>query len=439
MIRRRFGLHGKFVIGLLVAAALPFFIGLIFFETLGYRYLIEQRGREHQVDAAALISAISQAANAEADKLRTWLASESDLGNELARLSGADARPSPAQARMLDEIWASLPDDDPQLRAVLRNPVADSLRRYQKVHKAAVEIMATDEVGHLLAATDKPSDYRQADEQWWQQGARLEPDQFWRDTIIFDDSAGSFTIDVVLPYHRDGRLQGVLKMGLEVSQLVPHLIMRGIQNDASWHFVLRSGHILISSDSEIRTPGRQVPFELLQEMRSQEHGWTLVDDEQKGQQIIGFSAFQADYFEPNAYVVFYSGTSELFEPVWGNFIGLGIAGLSLLGLCLLAGFFLVQRKVLSPLVRIERAIHAMSVLARQRQRGSEPEQLLQQQEVEARLRDIQKIRSGDQMEMLAREISTMISRVLHYQSEFDKSERDSSQRPPVDEPHEPRD
>lgn len=428
MIRRRLGLHGKFVISLLVAAALPFFIGLIFFETLGYRYLIEERGRQHQSEAAALISAISQAANAEADKLRTWMTSEQELKAALRRLSHERSPQDVARARTLDEIWASLPPNDPQVRAVIDNPAADSLRRYQEVHGAAVEILITDAHGHLLAATGKPTDCRQADEAWWKQGAALAAAEFWRDTIVYDYSTETFTIDVVLPYHRDGRFQGVIKMGLEVAQLVPHLIMRGIQTEANWYFVLRSGNVLISSDSEIQTPGRHVPFELLDEIRTQEHGWTMMGNDK--QQIIGFSAFQSDFIEPNAYVVFSSRASELFEPVWGNFIGLAVAGLSLLGLCLLVGFFLIQRKVLSPLGRIESAIRSMSVLARLREKGDEAREFKQQQQVEAKLRDIQRIRTGDQMELLAREIATMIAQVIHYQSEVDQSEgRGSTLRP----------
>lgn len=425
MIRRRLGLHGKFVISLMVAAALPFFVGLIFFETLGYRYLIEERGRQHQVEAAGLISAINQAANAEADKLRTWLASEHELVDELVRLQHEPGPRDKNRARMLDELWASLPETDPQLRPLLVNPAVDSFKRYQQVHGAAVEILATDDAGHLVAATGKPSDYRQADEAWWQHGAALDAGDFWRDTITYDASANTFTIDMVLPYHQEGRFKGVIKMGLEVAQLVPHLVMRGIQSDATWYFVLRDGSILISSDAEIEQPGRKIPFDLLNQIRSQEHGWGVQDQEgqeNQKEQIIGFSAFPSEYFEPSAYVVFSSHTSQLFEPVLGNFIGLAVAGLCLLGLCLLAGFFLIQRKVLSPLGRIESAIQSMSLLARLRARGQESQQLRQQQRVEARLRDIQEIRTGDQMEVLAREIATMISRVLNYQSEVDKSE-----------------
>jgi len=431
MIWRRLGLHGKFILSLLVAAALPFFIGLIFFEAMGYRYMIEQRGRQHQIEADALISAISQASNAEADKLRTWLASEQDLMRHLAGLAGDQALShTEDEARMLDEIWASLPENDPKLLAILRNPVADSLRRYQRVHEAAVEILVADDKGHLLAASDKPTDYRQADEYWWQHGAELPPGEFWCDTIHYDDSAESFTIDVILPVHREGRLLGVIKMGVEVASLVPHLIMRGIQSEACWYFVLRSGHILISSDSSIEPLKRQVPSALIDEVRSRGNGWAKVLDADGKEQIIGFTAFHADNFGPNAYVVFSSLTSDLFKPLWGSFIALAIAGLSLLGLCLLVGFFLIQRKVLSPLGRIELAIRSMSALARMRRQGGGDKLLGQQQEVETCLRDIQKIRTGDQMELLAREISTMISRVLNYQAESDKSEgREVSPKP----------
>lgn len=423
MIRRHIGLHGKFVASLLVAAALPFFIGLIFFETMGYRYMLEKKANQHQIDASSLVAAINQAANAEGDKLRIWLASEPGLldfvADKTREAHEMDQEVLVQQTQLLDEIWASLPASDPKIRGVVENAPAEYLRKYQVVHKAAAEILITDAMGRIVAASNKSTDYNQADEYWWQRGVNLEEGLFWRDTIHFDESSQVFTIDIVLPVYREKELIGVIKVGVEVAQLVPHLIMRGIQADSSWYFVLRTGQVLISSDAQVKPLEQSVPSELLNHIRRKQFGWTIENDHHDEECIIGFAAFGVDYIEPNAYIVFSSRSSDLFEPLWGNFIGLAVAGSSLLGLCLLAGFYLIQRKVLSPLFRIESAIRSLSVLARLRRQKTEDKRKIHQQhqEVEDRLRDIQKIRTGDQIELLAREISTMISRVLRYQSD----------------------
>ena len=49
------GLKGKFVVALLVAAALPFLVGLVVFESKGYQHLLEERGKRHQMEALTLV------------------------------------------------------------------------------------------------------------------------------------------------------------------------------------------------------------------------------------------------------------------------------------------------------------------------------------------------------------------------------------------------
>jgi len=428
MIRGLIGLQGKFVISLLIAAALPFVIGLIFFETVGYRLMVAECGEKYRMESAALAAAIGQATSAEAEKLRAWLGSEPEL-NVFAAQKSQELKPlssilAEEQIRHIDGIWESLPPTDPVMMAVLRNDASSALTGYQHAHSQVAEMILADSMGRVVAATSKSTDYNQADEPWWQAGIQLPPGEFWKGALIYDESSKVFSVDVVLPLHHEGAIVGLVKMSVDVASLVPHLALRGISTDSSWCFVLKSGHILTSSDDGIEPLVNQIPPEMLGEIKSADDGWLVGLDYEGNSRIVGYTAMNSDNVAPDAYVIFSSLSDELLDPLWGSFIGLAVAGFSLLGLCFLAGFYIIQRKVLRPLAGIEAAVRSLSLLARMRRTAPhEREKILKQhQKVDDNLRLIQQIRTGDQMEVLAQDIAVMISRVLHYQSEVDRVE-----------------
>ncbi len=429
MIRRLFGLHGKFVISLLVAAALPFSIGLLCFQWLAYRHMVAERGEMHQMEALGLVRTIGLASNAEAEKLRVWMAAEDGLAEFASHMSKQMAAlaslKSTATVDHIDRIWMTLPQDDPLLRDILENPASDRLRSYRSAHPQVAEILMTDAAGRLIAATGKTSDYYQADESWWQSGAVTPDGAYWCDTAHYDESAGVFVVDVVLPIHRDERLAAIVKVSVEVAMLVPHLIMQGGMSDSDWYFVLRGGQVLATSDDRIEMMSNPIPAKLLDSIKRGKGGWLVAEDGDGVGKILGFAALASGRGDPNAFVVVSSCGKDVSDSLWGNFLGLTMAGTALLGLCLLVGFYIIQRKVLGPLSRIEAAVRSVSALAGlQRSLRRDEERLLKQhRQVEADLLALQQIRTGGQMEVLAEEISVMISRVLHYQTEIEKAEQ----------------
>jgi hypothetical protein len=127
------GLQGKFVIALLVSAALPFLIALAVFETSGFRYFMDERGRFHHMEAANLVHALDEAADSHGGMLQIWLAAEPALSDYASvknrEASGLTADELARKTRILDELWPSLPNDDPRLLEVLRNAGAQKITR----------------------------------------------------------------------------------------------------------------------------------------------------------------------------------------------------------------------------------------------------------------------------------------------------------------------
>jgi len=245
------GLRGKFVIAILIAAALPFLIGLVLFENTGYQIFLRERGKLHLTEAVALSRALEQASKSQGETLRTWITADGTLLEIVAAANraqaGRDADEIALEIRKVDELWNSLPEDNPRLVEALALAEKAGLSRYRELHPDVAEILVTDERGALVASTGKSSDYDQAAEDWSKMGATLPPGRYWTDVLRCDLSSGVFSLDIVIPLHEEGRLAGVVKMSVDVTSLFARLDFNGDRADERWEIALPDGWVIASS------------------------------------------------------------------------------------------------------------------------------------------------------------------------------------------------
>lgn len=418
------GLQGKFIVALLVAAALPFLVGLAVFETIGYRHLLEERGRYHHMEALTLVRALDQAGDAVGGQIHTWLSAQPGLPRFAAEKNqesaGKDPKAILEETRRLDALWATLPADDPLLRNVLENPGAASLVKFRALHPEVAEILATDAHGRLIAATGKSSDLDQADEDWWKKGVALPRGKVWTDVLRFDASSEVFSQDVVLPVHEGDTLAGVVKVSVDVTSLFGQLGFDGEEVGERWEIVLPDGWVLASSRSGFLPRTDRFPEETMRVMRKETRGWTVTGSNGEDR-MTGFVALAPEGGTPNAYVLFSSRRDDVVAPLQKDFLWLGIAGATLLLICALTGFYLIHSGILVPLAALGHAARSISATARLHQpvRGDEEEIARQREKAEADLRKIEEIRTGDEVEALAADLAVMTSRVLRYQRELE--------------------
>ncbi|MCB1130144.1 MAG: SpoIIE family protein phosphatase, partial [Verrucomicrobiae bacterium] len=422
---RGLGLQGKFVTALLVAAALPFVLGLLVLETLGYRHLLAERGRLHEMEALTLVNALDQSAKSQASQMRTWLAADPTVGRFLEGIGRANAARSDselaAETRQLDETWKSLTLNDPKVLAVIDNTAAGSLRAYQNLHPEIAEILLTDGRGRLVAATGKSSDIEQADEAWWHEGAALKPGEYWTDVLRFDASAGVFSVDLVVPILQDTGLAGVIKISEDVSTLFGRLSFDGEAMGERWQIVLADGRVLASSKSGYKSLESSVHEPFLNTLRRQHRGWAIAGDELNEERMMGFVALDNEGEEPSAYVVFSSLRDDVVAPLQRNFLWLGVAGAALFASCTFIGFLLVRRNILMPLASLGQAARSISATARLHHAHAQDQFTAESErrKAEADLETIQAIHTGDEVESLADDLAVMTSRVLRYHRELE--------------------
>jgi len=419
------GLRGKFVIALGVAAVLPFLAGLVALETFGYHHLLAERGKLHQVEALTLARALDQSSKAQGLQFHAWMAADPGLlmfgagkNREVANQTPAEIA---AETRRLDEAWTSLPAGDPQLAAVLDNPGSACLARYRALHPEVAEVLATDLRGRLIAATGKTSDVEQSDEDWWQKGAKLPPGGVWADVLQFDASAGVFSRDIIVPLYERDVLAGVAKLSVDVTSVFAGLGFDGEELGERWQIALPDGRILASSQRGFVPLSAKLADDTLRQIRRTGQGWTTTADSDGNAKMAGYVAMDPGDRGPHAYVIFSSPRNEVVAPLQRNFLWLGLVGATLLGSCLLAGFYLIDRNILQPLAVLGEAARSISASASLHQPGSRDEGKIngQRAQAEKTLEKIQAIHTGDEVETLAGDLAVMTTRVLRYQLEME--------------------
>jgi serine phosphatase RsbU (regulator of sigma subunit) len=319
------------------------------------------------------------------------------------------------ETRAIEDIWPSLTPSDERLRAVLDNPGADSLHRFGALHPEVAEVLVTDALGRLIAATNKSSDYDQADEEWWRQGAALEKQGRWTDALRFDASSNVFSLDVVVPLHEAGDLAGVAKISMDVSSLFRKLGRGSAIANERWEVVLADGRILAGSQSGFAPLQHIVSAQTLAMLNRDGEGWFLAEDDMGETRMTGFTSIRPAEGPATGHVLFSSRREDVVGPLRKRFLQIGGAAAAVLMICTLAGFHLVRRDILQPLFFLRKAARSVAATAGLRWPEKAAKQAPDLDLTMEHLENISRIRTGDEIEALAEDLGIMSRRVLSYQ------------------------
>jgi len=114
----------------------------------------------------------------------------------------------------IEEQWPSLDKAKSKfLEGILENSASSFLRDHNRVVAAFREILVTDRYGRLIAASNKVSDYFQADENWWRVAYLEGGGQRFISDIQFDESARVYSLELAEPITDPGtgEVIGIIK------------------------------------------------------------------------------------------------------------------------------------------------------------------------------------------------------------------------------------
>jgi GAF domain-containing protein/HAMP domain-containing protein len=136
---------------------------------------------------------------------------------EQSRSYSGDAAAIQVDIDAKDAQWraadAAKNNSDFLVRERLSNAAARDLLEYQKAFPDNAEIFITDVNGGLAAATNRTSDYNQADEAWWQAAYNYGQGAVYISDPVFDASSNTLGILLAMPLREraSGKIVGILR------------------------------------------------------------------------------------------------------------------------------------------------------------------------------------------------------------------------------------
>lgn len=135
--------------------------------------------------------------------------------------------PEAIQAKLeeLDQFWQTAEDTEPLVQIhfnMVTNAGASELNEFRKLFPNHVELFITDRYGGLVAATNRTSDYYQADEDWWQAAFNGGQGAVYIDQPAYDESSATLSLRMAVPiYSREPReVIGVLRTSYRISTVL---------------------------------------------------------------------------------------------------------------------------------------------------------------------------------------------------------------------------
>lgn len=131
-----------------------------------------------------------------------------------------------SQLAVLDQQWQAADavgnDNDPLVASVLNGNTADELNEFRSTFKNHVEVVVTDKYGANLAATNRTTDYYQADEAWWQAAYNDGQGGIFIGQPEFADNINTFSTILAVPVyaHNKKEVIGVLRSTLNVNVII---------------------------------------------------------------------------------------------------------------------------------------------------------------------------------------------------------------------------
>lgn len=157
-----------------------------------------------------------------------------------------------AQLAELDRQWRAAGDNDPFVRSRIENEAAAELQEYRRTFPENVELLLTDRYGALVAATNRTSDYMQADEEWWQSAWYLGRGALYIGQPEYDESSQTYALNIAAPvYAQDtNELIGILRTTYQVRVIVNYIKSVQIGETGHADLVLPDGRSLLDEHND---------------------------------------------------------------------------------------------------------------------------------------------------------------------------------------------
>jgi sigma-B regulation protein RsbU (phosphoserine phosphatase) len=431
-------IRSKFIGILVIASLLPLGIALVTFLLFGERHSRQSEGIRFKEAAAYFSHSLTQSLRSEIALLNQWH-SFSDIASAVSAYNAEQSTQSEvermAAVAATETIWPGLRPDSSQIQALLRTPISLQLRAFIEKDRNFAEILITDQYGRLISATQKTSDYWQADEAWWQAAVLLEEGMVNLDGLNYDESAQVYSIDVTQPlYHatETGRgVVGVLKAVLDVTPLFQSFSLIDTEHAPTREVVLENGQVLVDMHDTLIAPlTKQLNPKAADRLSSEQSGWALEYVDKDEPAVMGFAPIRLQMNNKDVdgiqvyglrpmWAVVYRDDAMVMAPVKRRVSLITQIGMIFVGVFALTGYVIASRKIIAPITQLRLAAEAVSRTVRLEEQSSPSSKQQAARESSALLEQVRSIQTGDEIEALALQFAFMGQRILSYQEKLE--------------------
>lgn len=424
------GIRAKLILILMLAALVPLLLGIVSLEILGRRYYQAQRGRLLAIRAEDLAATLGRGLSEQIRDLRNWV-ELSDINVLLAeenRRRGAQTEADrTAEIQHIERTWPELGEASPIVSEILGNAVADRVRAFKQLNPLFVELLVTDRWGRIVGASNKSSDYWQADEVWWQEARAAAGGRAWTEGIHYDDSAGVYSLDVGVPLSppegTTNRVAGVLKAVLDVSPLLRSLASSRAGTETIQQVVLDSGLILVRlTGPPVPALAQRVHPPTLTALRESAARWT-VWQAGKEETLVGHAALTIGRERDTPlltsdltpmHVLVGQPLSVVMAPVRRHIHGVALCGGAVVLFFAIAAYYLASHQLLAPMRALRAAAQSISAAAHLDPAEDAAPAVAPRKTAAALVDKVSGMKTRGEIRDLVHDFALMATRVLNY-------------------------
>ena len=226
------------------------------------------------------------------------------------------------KVRPIQEKWNTA-EAAPAVAQILSNPASRLLNHYRELDKKFLRITVANEKGVTVAATHKPQNYYQGDQEFWERIHAGGRGAISLSDVEYDPVTKSNYIGIGMPILEpgSGHFVGTMDALIEVSSIFP-VINRAQTSPTIRAFLVRQDGEVISGPSltapmAVKSEESQAVHDKLSAADGRPAGYLVTNLKQLGPTLIGFAdtGLKKDYTDLAWSVVISQPAREAFAPV----------------------------------------------------------------------------------------------------------------------------
>ena len=276
----RFTIKQKITIFILISSFFVGFVGLALIYWSEYKLLRQTISRDYLAMTRLLGDSMNRIISREITNTEVFMSSSECLQNVQEynlRYAGMSSEIKKAYFKDMDERWAKASNNDPLISEYTKSPLGNRLREIARDDPSIAEIFMTDKYGGLVAASNRTTDFYQADEEWWQKSFNYGKGSVFLEKIGFDPSSKTVGIAIAIPIkNKLKEIIGVCKNYLEVKRLFSPLENFSIGKSGYVALVDKQGYLIFHPGTQAMK--EKFPDKVYKKIISRNSGYLLINE-----------------------------------------------------------------------------------------------------------------------------------------------------------------